>query len=132
MINCSVASKDVIYSYKIGDLYRFMYTFLVKKWNWDQIANDFVAIKSMNFGYSTSFKITDKGSIEVLGPFGAASQILNLSRSAVLVQSGLVFHYASFMLFFLLLFLSFVIISDWLLSVFALTFLYFVLYSTKS
>jgi hypothetical protein len=78
----------------------FIYTFLVKKWNFDQVANDFISVRSLNFGYSTSFKIADKGSIEVLGPLGIASQILNFSKTTVLIQSGLVFHYASFMLFF--------------------------------
>jgi NADH-ubiquinone oxidoreductase chain 5 len=109
----------------------FIYTFLVKKWNFDQVANDFISVRSLNFGYSTSFKIADKGSIEVLGPLGIASQILNFSKTTVLIQSGLVFHYASFMLFFMLFFVSFIILSDWLLAVFALTFLYFLISFTN-
>jgi hypothetical protein len=31
VINCSFASKEIIYSYKISSVYMFIFTFLVKK-----------------------------------------------------------------------------------------------------
>ena len=71
LINCSVTSKTVIFDYRVGFLYRNVYSFLTKKWHFDQLANELIIHKLMNFGYRISFQTLDKGSIEVFGPFGS-------------------------------------------------------------
>jgi hypothetical protein len=47
----------------------------------------------MSFGYNTSFKLIDKGVIEMLGPFGSSYVVQQVGRSAGLFQSGLLYHY---------------------------------------
>jgi hypothetical protein len=82
-------------------IFRFVYLFLNKKWHFDQIVNEFVAVKLMNFGYLTSFKTIDKGLIEQLGPTGFTIIIFNTSFNITGFQSGLVFHtIVSFFCFF--------------------------------
>ena len=51
-----------------------------KSLHFDQLANEFVAIKVMSFGYLTSFKALDKGLIENFGPTGFTTFILSLVR----------------------------------------------------
>jgi len=58
----------------------------------DQIVNELIAIKAMNFGYSASFRLIDKGLIEQLGPTGLSSSIFNLSFNLVAIQSGFIYH----------------------------------------
>ena len=48
LINCSVTSKTVIFDYKIGFFYRNLYSFLTKKWHFDQLASELIIHKLMN------------------------------------------------------------------------------------
>jgi hypothetical protein len=74
LINCYGLSKNMVYSLKMSKLYRSLYTFLTQKWHFDQINNELISVRTMNFGYRSTFQLIDKGSIEVLGPLGIASQ----------------------------------------------------------
>jgi hypothetical protein len=89
----------------MSSVFRFIYTFLNKKWHFDQIANELIAVKAMNFGYSLSFRTLDKGIIEQFGPSGFASTIFNNSFNFLGSQTGFIFHsiflfIASFCLYF--------------------------------
>jgi NADH-ubiquinone oxidoreductase chain 5 len=107
LINCSITSKDMIFSYKMSNSLRPVFIFLIKKWHLDQINNNLVAVKSMNFGYRTSFQIADKGSIEFFGPFGFSFNFLNITKHIVFLQSGYVFHYSFMMLLSIVFMFSF-------------------------
>ena len=98
LINCSATSKNVIFGYKIGAFYRTLYNFLIKKWHFDQIGNELVIHRIMNFGYRVSFQTLDKGSIEVFGAFGSSLKLWNLSKSISQIHSGMIFHYSFIML----------------------------------
>lgn len=98
LINCSATSKNVIFDYKIGGFYRTLYNFLIKKWHFDQIGNELVIHRIMNFGYRVSFQTLDKGSIEVFGAFGSSLKLWNLSKSISQIHSGMIFHYSFIML----------------------------------
>jgi NADH-ubiquinone oxidoreductase chain 5 len=102
LINCSVTSKTVIFDYKVGFLYRNVYSFLTKKWHFDQLANELIIHKLMNFGYRISFQTLDKGSIEVFGPFGSSVKLWSFSKSLGNIHSGMIFHYSFVMLFSIL------------------------------
>ena len=67
LINCSITSKTVIFDYKIGFFYRNVYSFLTKKWHFDQLANELIIHKLMNFGYRISFQTLDKGALKSSG-----------------------------------------------------------------
>jgi NADH-ubiquinone oxidoreductase chain 5 len=75
LINCCSVNKKYVYEYKMTSVFQFIYKFLNKKWHFDQIINELIALKAMNFGYSLSFKTLDKGLIEQLGPTGFAATI---------------------------------------------------------
>ena len=92
LINCCSVDKYFVYNYKMSYAFRFIYTFLNKKWHFDQIVNELIAVKAMNFGYSMSFKTLDKGLIEQFGPTGIASTVFNLSFNVTALQTGFIYH----------------------------------------
>ena len=106
IINSWGISKNDILDIKLTKLFRTIYTFLSKKWHFDQIINELITHKVMNFGYSISFQLIDKGSIEF---FGATSAGLNFSRYSNIfssIQTGFVFDYS-----FAMILGSFILIS---------------------
>lgn len=70
------------------------YSFLNKKWFFDKIYNERIGQALFNFSYSTSYKIIDRGILEVLGPYGI-SKVLSKSSAVVgRMQTGYVYHYS--------------------------------------
>ena len=92
LINCCSVNKNYVFDKKMSSVFRFIYVFLNKKWHVDQIVNELLVIKAMNFGYSLSFKTIDKGFTEQFGPTGFAAAIFNISFNMTAVQTGFIFH----------------------------------------
>jgi len=92
LINCYSMEKSVVYQYKKQPIPKLIYIFLNKKWHFDQIVNEIIAVKFMNFGYSSSFKLVDKGLIEQFGPTGLSSLIFNFSFNFLAYNSGFIYH----------------------------------------
>jgi hypothetical protein len=91
---------------------RFVYTFLNKKWHFDQIVNELIAVKAMNFGYLSTFKTFDKGLIEQFGPSGFSALTFNFSFNTIAFQSGFVYHTIfAFVFFFCLYFFVYFLMS---------------------
>jgi hypothetical protein len=118
---------------------RFIYIFLNKKWHFDQIVNELIAVKSMNFGYSTSFQTLDKGLIEQFGPTGVASSVFNISFNLVAFQSGFIYHtififvYSCGLYFFVYILISLgVMLSIFNVQFFLMLFGFFVFYLSKT
>jgi NADH-ubiquinone oxidoreductase chain 5 len=100
LINCSfLSSTRFIYEFKMSKSYRTLYTFLSKKWYFDQLMGDLIVQRVMNFGYNTSFLLLDKGFIEVLGPSGFSNSSISFSRANSIAQNGQVSNYSFIMLF---------------------------------
>ncbi len=76
---------------------RFIYSFFNQKWYFDQIYNRFCVQPLLKIGYHTTFKLLDKGIIEILGPYGIASIIRFTVDRARNIQSGLIYHYTFIM-----------------------------------
>jgi NADH-ubiquinone oxidoreductase chain 5 len=91
-----------------------IYTMLNKRWLFDKIYNDFIAQKSLNFGYHISFKTLDKGFFEIIGPFGISRLFKQLTRYLARLQSGMIYHYAGVMLIGLIFLITVVGIWDFL------------------
>ena len=106
LINCSFTIKKVVFSFKVGYLYRLFYTFLSKKWHFDQIANEIFSNQMMNFGYNVSFQTIDKGNIEKFGALGSSVKLMQLSKKISILNTGFFFHYAFIMVSTLLLFFT--------------------------
>lgn len=56
-----------------------LYYFFQKKWYLDLIYNKFLVEKTFKLGYNVTYKILDKGFIELLGPEGISNLVLNIS-----------------------------------------------------
>jgi NADH-ubiquinone oxidoreductase chain 5 len=85
-------------------------TFFTKKWYFDQIYNYYIVQNILSFGYNVSWKIMDKGLIEIFGPFGLIHLIKFLSIQTSSMQTGKLYHYSfSMLLGFLLILFVFMI-----------------------
>lgn len=113
-LNLSSMGSSFAYSFKTSAVGKAFYLFLNKRWLFDKIYNDFLISKGLWFGYSISFKILDKGIIEILGPYGIAYSFQKLSQQISKIQSGFVYHYAFSMLIGLTFFIALVGLWDFL------------------
>ena len=86
---------------------RTVYTFFNKKWFLDRLQNEFIASVFLKIGYNITYKIIDKGVIELIGPTGFSKSTSNVSQQISYIQSGLINHYAFFIFIFLIFFVSF-------------------------
>jgi proton-translocating NADH-quinone oxidoreductase chain L len=105
----NLAGSQWTYQWKKTTLGRSLYTFLNKRWFFDKVYNDFVARSFLSFGYSYSFKLLDKGVLEILGPFGIVATLRKVIPGFTGIQTGFLYHYALAMLFGLLLLMSFLL-----------------------
>jgi len=81
--------------------------FLSKKWHFDQIFNEILVHRIMEFGYKISFQLIDKGNIEVIGPKSIGDKFSDISTKISNFHSGLLFFYLFVMVCFIILFLTF-------------------------
>lgn len=84
--------------------FRALYNFLVKKWYFDRIYNEIFVQSILYFSYDFIYKDLDRGLIEKIGPLGVIETCSNISKLALLLQTGLLSHY---LFIFFLIFLSF-------------------------
>ena len=84
---------------KSKTFYKNFYIFFNKKWFFDIIYFYFFSKKILFFGYNISFKLIDRGFIELLGPLGLVNFFNFCSFIVNKSQSGFLFHY--FYIFFL-------------------------------
>jgi NADH-ubiquinone oxidoreductase chain 5 len=77
----------------------YLYYFLVKKWYFDIIYNEFIVKNVMYFGYHISFKLIDRGFLELIGPLGIVRFLKELTKKISLLQSGLIYHYVFSIIF---------------------------------
>jgi len=106
----------------------YIYSFFIRKWYFDVIYNNYVVKLILNFGYNISFKVLDRGLIELLGPLGIVRLLSYISYKFSKLQSGLIYHYALIIIigitFFILLYILPIYIKTALLLVFAYTYIY--------
>ena len=82
-----------IYNFKISILGRKLYKFLNKKWFFDKIYNEYINQFLLNFSYFITYKIIDRGLIEMIGPYGLSKTVYDNSKILRKYQSGLTFQY---------------------------------------
>jgi NADH-ubiquinone oxidoreductase chain 5 len=76
---------------------REFYTFFNSKWFFDPIYNSLILYPLLNFGNITS-KVLDRGSIELLGPYGLTQSINTASKNLTSYDSGFIPSYAMYIL----------------------------------
>jgi len=92
LITCFNVSKHLVFSLKLHPLGQFFYKFLNKKWYFDQIVNELIVVKLMNFGYFSTFQTFDKGLIEKIGPTGFTFSFFNISSNQISSITGFIYH----------------------------------------
>ena len=88
-----------------------VYKFLTKKWYFDKIYNELIVQTLLNLGYNITFKLIDRGILEIVGPYGLVTNINKISKEVSKVQSGLVYHYALLMIIGLTFYITILIIG---------------------
>ena len=87
-----------------------------KKWYWDVLYNRVVVMPILGFGYSVSFKLLDRGFIELVGPYGLTKLIPKWSESLSKLQTGQITHYIFFMILGLCFFSTILILGTFNLT----------------
>ena len=86
-------ASNKLFNWKVSLIGRKVYNFLNKKWFFDKVYNEYIAQFFFSFGYNISYKIVDRGIIEIFGPMGLSSSISSKSSHIVKLQSNYIYHY---------------------------------------
>jgi NADH-ubiquinone oxidoreductase chain 5 len=99
-------SRSLFKLYTSSNILSSIYVFFNKKWFFDRLQNELLVSSLLKIGYDTTYKLIDKGLIEVFGPSGLAKSGLNLSKQVSFLQSGKINQYAFLMFILLIVFIS--------------------------
>nr|YP_010394752.1 NADH dehydrogenase subunit 5 [Phytophthora tubulina]DAZ89189.1 TPA_asm: NADH dehydrogenase subunit 5 [Phytophthora tubulina] len=103
---CGLFSAFYLYFFKFKFLYNlkiskyglYFYNFLNRKWYFDKIYYEFINQYILQIGYNVTYKMIDKGLIEMCGPYGLTTIFSFLSQKIILLQTGYIYHYSLLML----------------------------------
>ena len=98
---------------KLG--FKYLYSFINKKWYFDRFYNQFISQNILNLSYFFAYKDIDRGLLERLGPSGIAKAVFSCSDRLKVLQSGFIYHYLLLMfisIFFVVMFLLYPINSS--------------------
>jgi len=82
----------LLFQFKISILGRKIYNFLNKKWFFDKVYNEHIGQFFFKFGYNTSYKIVDRGIIELFGPMGFSTIISGKAFQVNKSQTNYLYH----------------------------------------
>ena len=86
-----------LYNLKISKYGVYCYNFLNRKWYFDKIYYEFINQHILKIGYNVTYKMIDKGLIELCGPYGLTVVFSILSQKIILLQTGYIYHYSLLM-----------------------------------
>lgn len=89
-------------------IYHIIYTFLNSAWQFNYLMNHFLTKNLWKFGYLITYKVVDRGILEIIGPRGLISIFIKLTKKLSKFQSGNLFNYAFIMIIFALFFILFI------------------------
>merc|ERR1711991_294360 len=78
---------------KQNSKFKYIYTFINKKWYFDRFYNEFVSQNILNLSYVFSYKDVDRGFLEKIGPSGIVQPIKGFFNKLKNLQSGFIYHY---------------------------------------
>ena len=73
--------------------FRYVYSFINKKWYFDRFYNQFISQNVLDLSYAFSYRDLDRGLLEKLGPSGIAEAVFFCAENLKVLQSGLIYHY---------------------------------------
>jgi len=86
-------ASSTLFNWKITLIGRKIYNFLNKKWFFDKVYNEYIGQFFFSFGYNVSYKVIDRGIIEIFGPMGLSSFVLTSATKVIKLQSSYIYHY---------------------------------------
>lgn len=86
--------NNTLFNIKISYIGKRFYNFFSKKWFFDKVYNEFITQFLFKFSYNTSYKLIDRGIIEILGPMGLSSLITKQAKMFYKLQTGSIYHYS--------------------------------------
>jgi NADH-ubiquinone oxidoreductase chain 5 len=99
-------SKILFSIYTNYAFFTFAYTFFNKKWFFDKLQNETIGSFLLKTGYDTTYKVVDKGLIELFGPSGLSNVVSIISKQVSQLESGKINQYAFLMFISLTLLMS--------------------------
>ena len=90
----------------VSSLYHIVYTFFNSAWQFNYVINHFIVSNIWKFGHFITYRIIDRGILEIIGPKGISKVLINFTQTISNFQSGMVFNYALIMIIFTTLFIS--------------------------
>ncbi len=97
IISCLISYKFsayFLYYLKTTSIGKFFFVFFSKKWFFDFIYTHFITKKLLSFGYKYSFKLIDRGLLELIGPFGLKNLMARIVLNVNKLHTGFIYHYA--------------------------------------
>ena len=82
-----------MFKIKLTTFGNLIYNFLNKKWFFDKIYNEYVNQIFFKKSFNISYKLIDKGIIEILGPKGISILVFKKSILFSILQSNQIYHY---------------------------------------
>ena len=99
--------NKILFKFKVSFLGKKIYNFLNKKWFFDKVYNEHIAQFFFKFGYNVSYKIVDRGIIELFGPMGVSNLISTKAFHIARLQTNYLYHITLLILVGLTLLLGF-------------------------
>ncbi len=84
--------STILFKLKFSFLGKKIYNFLNKKWFFDKVYNELIGQFSFKFGYNVSYKIIDRGIIEMFGPMGLSESISKKAFYMAKLQTNYLYH----------------------------------------
>ena len=103
--NKTFLMKDGKWRRSVINMYHMVYTFFNSAWQFNYVINHFIVSNIWKFGHLVTYRIIDRGILEVIGPKGISRILIKLTQNISNFQSGMVFNYALIMIVFTALFL---------------------------
>ena len=103
--NKTFLMKDGEWRRSVINMYHMVYTFFNSAWQFNYVINHFIVSNIWKFGHLVTYRIIDRGILEVIGPKGISRILIKLTQNISNFQSGMVFNYALIMIVFTALFL---------------------------
>lgn len=91
---------------RVLDLYYTVYTFFNSAWQFNYVINNFFIFNILNFAHLVTYRVIDRGLLEIIGPNGISRLLIRLTQNISNFQSGMVFNYVLIMIIFTVLFIS--------------------------
>ena len=97
------------YKLKISWIGVILYNFLNRKWFFDKVYHELISQNILYISYFKTYKLIDRGIIEILGPYGLSIIFSNFSFRLSKLHTGYIYNYSLLMVISCLVLIGFVL-----------------------